>query len=157
MVAPLPPRTSDRSRHRLLAFPELVYDRYVWQYLWGPVVADAVGQSVTYQDITAVKGYNPVNTLTYVALVLYALPGVQAFFATFDIDLDTELACSLAPILVAGGVMRALEDAGRLPVPLDRLFITPSIYFVIAELTVLASSSVSLFAIEPVYLTLSRS
>ncbi|PSP90508.1 hypothetical protein BRC90_00910 [Halobacteriales archaeon QS_4_69_34] len=122
----------------LFAFPELVYDRYVWQYLWGPVVADAAGTPVAHQGVTAVKGYNPVNTLTYVAVAGYALPGVRAFFETFDVELDTALAYGLAPILVAGGVMRALEDAGRLPIPLDRLFVTPPIYFVVAAIAVLA-------------------
>lgn len=118
-----------------LLFPALVYDRFVWQYLWGPVAADAVGQPVTYHGITAVKGYNPVNTGTYLTIVLYALPGVRAFLETFDIGVDTRLAYGLAPILVAGGVMRALEDAGLLPVPIDRLFITPSIYFVVSGIT----------------------
>lgn len=119
----------------LALFPGLIYDRFVWQYLWGPVVADAVGHPVTFHGIRAVKGYNLVNTITYVTIALYALPGVRAFFKTFDIDLNIRLAYGLAPILVAGGVMRALEDATLLPIPLDRLFITPSIYFVISGIT----------------------
>lgn len=122
----------------LALFPELVYDRYVWQYLWGPVVADGAGEPVTHQGLRAVKGYNPVNTITYVVVMLYALPGVRAFLSTLDIDLDAGLAYGLAPILVAGGVMRALEDAGLLFRPLNLLFITPPIYFTIAAITVVA-------------------
>ena len=40
----------------LLAFPTLVYDRFVWQYLWGPVVADATSQPVTHEEIRAIGG-----------------------------------------------------------------------------------------------------
>ena len=120
------------------SFPELVYDRYIWQYLWGPVVADGAGEQVTHDGIRAVKGYNPVNTITYVIVMLYALPGVRVFFSTFDIDLDVDLAYGLAPILVAGGVMRALEDARLLIRPLNLLFITPPIYFTIAAVTIAA-------------------
>lgn len=120
----------------LALFPKLIYDQYIWQYLWGPVVADAVGEPVTHEGMRAVKGYNPVNTATYVVILLYTLPGIREFLETFDIALDTQLAYGLAPILVAGGIMRALEDAGVLPTPLDRLFITPPIYVVIAALTV---------------------
>jgi uncharacterized membrane protein len=82
----------------LVLFPELVYDRYIWQYLWGPVVADGAGEPVTHEGIRAVKGYNPVNTITYVTIMLYALPGAQEFLTTFDIDLDIGLAYGLAPI-----------------------------------------------------------
>lgn len=122
----------------LVLFPELVYDRYIWQYLWGPVVADGAGEPVTHEGIRAVKGYNPVNTITYVTIMLYALPGAQEFLTTFDIDLDIGLAYGLAPILVAGGVMRALEDAGLLFRPLNLLFITPPIYFTVAAITTVA-------------------
>jgi uncharacterized membrane protein len=75
-----------------------------------------------------------VNTITYLAVVLYSVPGLRAFLDTLDIDLTTRLAYGLAPIIFAGGAMRALEDLGVLGA-LDVLFITPSIYFVIASVT----------------------
>ena len=118
----------------LLAFPDFVYDRFIWQYLWGPVVADASSGPVTHDGIQATTGYNPVNTITYLAVVLYSVPGLRAFLDTLDIDLTTRLAYGLAPIIFAGGAMRALEDLGVLGA-LDVLFITPSIYFVIASVT----------------------
>lgn len=113
-------------------FPRLVHDQYLWQYIWGPVVADGAGHPVTQHGITAVKGYNPYNTLTFVGIIIYALPGVRRFLRTFEIDVDARLAFGLAPLLVAGGAMRALEDANLLPSPIDLLFITPGIYFVTA-------------------------
>ena len=120
----------------LLAFPDLVYDRFIWQYLWGPVVADASEGPVVHDGIQATTGYNPVNTIVYLTVVLYSIPGLRAFLDAFDIDLTTRLAYGLAPIILAGGAMRALEDLGVLGA-LDVLFITPSIYFVIAGVTLL--------------------
>jgi uncharacterized membrane protein len=114
----------------LLAYPELVYDRFIWQYLWGPVVADASASPVTHEGIRATAGYNLINTLTYVLSILYSLPGLRAFLTTFEIDLTTRLAYGLVPLIIAGGAMRALEDASLLG-DFDVLFITPSIYFVI--------------------------
>jgi uncharacterized membrane protein len=122
----------------LLLAPELVYDRFVWQYLWGPVIADATGRPVTHEGITAVAGYNPINTVTYLAIVLYSLPGLRAFLQHYEIDLDTRLAYGFAPLIVAGGTMRAFEDAQLLPSSLDVLFITPSIYFVMAGIALVS-------------------
>lgn len=118
----------------LALFPRVVYDQFIWQYLWGPVVADAANQQVTHNSVTAVKGYNAVNTATYLVVVLYALSGLREFLAAFKIDLTTRLAYGIAPIIIAGGAMRALEDASVLGA-FDVLFITPSIYFVIAGVT----------------------
>jgi hypothetical protein len=93
----------------LLAFPELVYDRFIWQYLWGPVVADASGRPVTHDGIRATAGYNIVNTLTYLLVILYSLPGLRAFLTTVEIDLTTRLAYNSGrkyfrryPVAVAG-------------------------------------------------------
>ena len=106
-----------------LVFPDLVYDRFIWQYLWGPVVADASDGPVIHDGIQATTGYNLVNTITYLAVVLYSVPGLWAFLDSLDIDLTTRLAYGLVPIILAGGAMRALEDLGVLGA-LDVLFIT---------------------------------
>ena len=121
----------------LLAFPTLVYDQFIWQYLWGPVVADAAGQPVTHEGIRAVQGYNAVNTVTYLAAVAYSLPGLRAYLDALDVSFDTRLAYGFAPMIVAGGAMRALEDIGLLG-DYAVWFITPSIYFVVTGVTVLA-------------------
>ena len=121
----------------ILAFPSLVYDQFIWQYLWGPVVADAAGHPVTHEGIRAVRGYTAVNTMAYLAAVAYSLPGLRAYLDHLDVSLDARLAYGLAPIIVAGGAMRALEDIGLLG-DAAVLFITPSIYFVVTLVTVLA-------------------
>ena len=121
----------------ILAFPTLVYDRFIWQYLWGPVVADAAGQPVAHEGIRAVRGYTAVNTITYLAAVVYSLPGLRAYLDHLDVTFDARLAYGFAPIIVAGGAMRALEDIGLLS-DYAVWFITPSIYFVVTAVTVLA-------------------
>lgn len=121
----------------MLAFPTLVYDRFIWQYLWGPVVADAAGHPVAHEGIRAVRGYNAVNTVTYLTAVVYSLPGLRAYLDHLDVSFDARLAYGFAPIIVAGGAMRALEDIGVLG-DYAVLFITPSIYFVVTAVTVLA-------------------
>lgn len=121
----------------LLAFPTLVYDRFIWQYLWGPVVADAASQPVTHEGIQAVRGYNAVNTVTYLVAVGYSLPGLRAYLDALGVSFDARLAYGFAPIIVAGGAMRALEDIGLLG-DYAVWFITPSIYFVVTAVTILA-------------------
>jgi len=121
----------------LLAFPTLVYEQFIWRYLWGPVVADAASQPVTHEGIRAVQGYNAVNTVTYLAAVAYSLPGLRTYLDALDVSFDARLAYGLAPMIVAGGAMRALEDIGVLG-EYAVWFITPSIYVVVTGVTVLA-------------------
>lgn len=120
----------------LIAFPDLVYDRFIWKYLWGPVVADAMNGPATHDGIRVVRGYNPVNTVTYLALVLYSLPGLQAYLRALDVSFDARLAYGFAPLIIAGGAMRALEDIGLLG-KFAVLFITPTIYLVVAGVAIL--------------------
>jgi len=98
----------------LLVFPTLVYDRFIWQYLWGPVVADAAGQPVAHEGIRAVRDLHAVNTVTYLAAVVYSLPGLRAYLDQLDASFDARLTYGFAPIIIAGGAMRALEDPGLL-------------------------------------------
>lgn len=111
--------------------PRLLYDQFIWQYLWGPVVADAAGEPVTRNGITATPGYTTVNTLVYLGIVLYSLPGLRVFHDQLDIELDERLVFALVPLIVAGGAMRALADASLLG-GYEVLFITPPIYFLVA-------------------------
>lgn len=137
MVGGLSLRADRHSRVWIGVVPHLVYDRFVWQYLWGPVVADAAGRPVTHDGIRAVTGYNMFNTVTYLAAVGYSLPGLRAYLQHLDVTFDARLAYGFAPIIVAGGAMRALEDIGLLG-DLAVLFITPTIYVVVTVVTILA-------------------
>lgn len=115
--------------------PRLVYDQFIWQYLWGPVVADAAGEPITRNGITATPGYTLVNTLVYLGLVGYSLPGLRIQYEHLDIDLNERLVFALVPFLIAGGAMRALADASLLG-GYEVLFITPTIYFLVAGIAV---------------------
>ncbi|MDT3436854.1 MULTISPECIES: DUF63 family protein [Halobacteriales] len=121
----------------MLVFPALVYDRFIWQYLWGPVVADAAGRPVVHDGVRAVTGYNIVNTATYLAAVGYSFPGLRAYLRYLNVTFDARLAYGFAPIIIAGGAMRALEDIGLLG-DYAVLFITPTIYLVVTAITILA-------------------
>ena len=121
----------------LLAFigvvlsPRLVYDQFIWQYLWGPVVADAAGEPITRNGVTATPGYTIVNTLVYLGIVGYSLPGLRTLHSTLHIELNDRLIFALVPLLIAGGAMRALADASLLG-GYEVLFITPPIYGIFA-------------------------
>ncbi|MFC7164846.1 DUF63 family protein [Halospeciosus flavus] len=121
----------------IVLFPSLVYDRFVWQYLWGPVVADAAGRPVVHDGVRAVTGYNIVNTVTYLVAVGYSLPGLRTYLRHLNVTFDARLAYGFAPIIIAGGAMRALEDIGLLG-DFSVLFITPTIYLVVTAVAVLA-------------------
>lgn len=77
------------------------------------------------------------NTVAYLAAVLYSLPGLRAYLDAPNVTFDAQLAYEFALIIVAGGAMCALEDIGLLG-DYAVLFITPSIYFVVTGVTVLA-------------------
>ncbi|MFC6717164.1 DUF63 family protein [Natrialbaceae archaeon GCM10025810] len=115
----------------IVLFPRIVYDQFIWQYLWGPVVADAAGEPVTRNGVTATPGYTFVNTFVYLGIVGYSLPGLRLLYKHLDIELDERLVFVLVPFFIAGGAMRALADASLLG-GLEVLFITPPIYLIVA-------------------------
>ena len=152
----------------VVAFPRLVYDRFVWQYFWGPVFADAhnVGQSgcagrfadrvelYTTADacraaaregaVLARPGYTAVSEVGYMVLLLLALVGVFFLLDRLDVGDDRGLFFALVPFMVFGGAFRVLQDAGEIVVgyPANVLLISPIIYvsvFVITLAALLAS------------------
>ena len=119
----------------VVLFPRIVYDQFIWQYLWGPVVADATDGPVIRNGVAAVPGYTLVNTLVYLGIVGYSLFGLRELFETLDLELDNRLAFALVPFLLAGGAMRAFADASVLG-GYEVLFITPPIYAVVAGVAI---------------------
>ena len=81
--------------------------------------------------ITHDTGYNPVNTLTW-ALVL-----VACLFLTFKllkmlrIEINERFIAAVSPYIIAGAILRVLEDAALVIPPLSYLFITPLIFFLV--------------------------
>ena len=115
-----------------LALPELVWDRFLWHYFWGPVFADAnnaacavmrtggpelLGSRAACEAavgsgaIVAEPGYTLVSEVGYAATLLFFLLGVLYLLRSLGIGQDRELFFALVPFMFFGGVLRVVEDA----------------------------------------------
>jgi len=110
-----------------LAARNIFWDSFLWRYFWAPVVADAQGEPVN--GISA--GYNIVNTITYGIILVISFFGIFELVRHFDIDINKKFVYTLLPWVILGGSLRSLEDAGLFHDPLDKLMITPMIYFLL--------------------------
>lgn len=147
-----------------MAFPRQVYDGFLWQYFWGPVVADGaagvcavrenghtsllLSQSECTQatGIVAYPGYTPTSTVSYAFILVLALVGIWFLLQRLDLGDSHSFFYSLVPFMVFGGALRTLEDAniallneGLAPVaslPWVALIISPFIYFTVFFITV---------------------
>jgi len=116
-----------------LLFRELVYGRFLWQYFWGPVVADGNGancairsggtvdfggsasactQAETAGHIVAYPGYTLVSEIGYMLMLLFTLFGVILLLRRLDIGIDRRFFYALFPFMLLGGALRTIEDAG---------------------------------------------
>ena len=116
-----------------VVFPRLVYDRFLWRYFWGPVVADGEGaqcavrgdgttellgssgacqSAVAAGEVVAFPGYTTVSTLSYVVILLGMLIGVVFLLRRLDIGTELRFFYALFPFMLLGGAMRTVEDAG---------------------------------------------
>lgn len=110
-----------------LLFEEIFWESFLWRYFWGPVVADAEAQPVN--GITA--GYNIINTVTYGVVLVVSFFGIYELITHFNIQIDEKFVFSLLPWIFLGGSLRSLEDVGIFEDPLDKLMISPMIYFLL--------------------------
>ncbi|MFC7227244.1 DUF63 family protein [Salinirubellus salinus] len=115
-----------------LALPELVWDRFLWHYFWGPVFADAnnaacavmrtggpellgsraaCAAAVESGAIVAEPGYTLVSEVGYAAALLFFLLGVLYLLRALGVGQDRELFFALVPFMFFGGVLRVVEDA----------------------------------------------
>jgi len=138
--------------------PNLVYVRFIWQYFWGPVVADAKGAAAiawnggdvlffnssgaaaSAPGPIAYPGYTIVSEIGYAATLLIALAGVVFLLNRLDIEVDVGLIYPLFPFMLFGGALRVVEDAhnslletgnGLIAFPWNTLLISPIIYFTV--------------------------
>jgi uncharacterized membrane protein len=156
-----------------LAFPRLVYDRFIWQYFWGPVQADALnavcatrsGGAVTYlrsqsacntaAQPVAYPGYTVVSEIGYVIILLLALIGVLFLIERLAIEIDRRLYFALFPFMLFGGALRTVEDAADavptaaapISYPWTAPLISPFIYFTVFVI-VLASLLASVYLLR---------
>lgn len=114
-----------------LAFPRQVYDRFIWQYFWGPVYADAhnarcavrsegsvellndqaCSQAKITGQIVAEPGYTVVSEIGYAVLLLFMLVGVYFLVRRLQLGRDRRLFFALIPFMFLGGALRVVEDA----------------------------------------------
>jgi len=151
-----------------LALPELVYDRFVWQYFWGPIYSDANNAVCAVKDggsvellgstaacraaaetgVVAYTGYTTVSTVGYMVILLFAILGVLHLLDRIEVGEDRRLVVALLPFMLFGGALRVVEDvtdsavrAGVEPIltyPLNTLFISPIIYVTVFLVTLVA-------------------
>jgi uncharacterized membrane protein len=114
-------------------FPRIVYDRFLWQYFWGPVAADGQGGQCAVRDaggtellgssgactaaveageVVAFPGYTTVSTVSYVVILLAMLIGVVFLLRRLDIGRELRFFYALFPFMLLGGALRTVEDSG---------------------------------------------
>jgi uncharacterized membrane protein len=148
------------------AFPTAVYDRFIWKYFWGPVYADAHGETCAYltdggvafeasrsacatHSTGAVVGYNTFNEVGYAVILLTALIGLVLLLRHLEIGESPALFYGLFPFMFLGGALRVVEDAANaarltpgaepaITYPVNSLLISPVIYFTVFFFTVAA-------------------
>lgn len=148
-----------------LFFPRLVWDRFLWQYFWGPVYADANSAAcavmeggapalLSNQDacatagpIVAYPGYTVVSEIGYAVTLLFMLLGVVYLLRRLELGDRPALFFALFPYMLFGGALRVVEDANdavpagvdpALTYPWNTLIISPVIYFTVFFLTLAA-------------------
>jgi uncharacterized membrane protein len=151
-----------------LAFPQAVYDRFIWQYFWGPVHADAAGAQCAIRAgsgvrlldsanacaaaidsgaIVAEPGYTVVSEIGYAVILLFMLLGVWFMLRRFDLGRNRAFFFALLPFMFFGGALRVVEDANvalaaggepAISYPLSTIIISPVIYFTVFAITLAA-------------------
>ena len=148
-----------------LAFPRLVWDRFLWRYFWGPVIADANGAVCAIRaggqtrmgastvdcssaaGAVAEPGYTTVSTVSYALVLLLLLFGVVFLLQRLDAGTDRGFFYALFPFMLFGGALRTVEDANvellregvsLLPLPWTALIISPFIYFTVFAIALTA-------------------
>ncbi|QGN06676.1 DUF63 family protein [Halorhabdus sp. CBA1104] len=151
-----------------LAFTKTVWDRFIWQYFWGPVYADAHNAAcaikaqgettlVSWSNqaqcaiqgnaVVAEPGYTIVSEVGYMITAFFFVIGVFLLLRRLDLSLDRNMLYALVPFMLFGGALRVVEDAtdevpagvdSFLSYPLNSLFISPVIYFTVFAIALTA-------------------
>jgi uncharacterized membrane protein len=116
----------------VILFPSIFYDNWIWNYYWGPIVADAQGGTAVHNGITASEGYTLISEITYGVILLFALYVIYTLLKKLKITVDWRFALALMPYILFGPITRVLEDSGYFDEPLVYWFISPLIYLQIA-------------------------
>jgi uncharacterized membrane protein len=108
--------------------------------------------SPPFDGVIAEPGYTLTSTVVYALILMFMLYGIMMFISRIELDFDTDIALSLVPFMILGGILRVVEDINTtlytdfgqfiIPYPLSTLLISPLIYltvFVLALSFILVS------------------
>lgn len=110
---------------------------FIWVYIIGPIVAEALGEPAVWNGVEAFTGYNLFNTVLWATLAVSLVIGVQRLFEEKDIQLTPEKSVKLLPLLFLAGLLRFLQDAQDLNFYIEVMLITPIIYLWMGLLAIL--------------------
>ncbi|MCK4938487.1 MAG: DUF63 family protein [Methanosarcinales archaeon] len=96
---------------------------FIYKYYIDPIIYDT--------------GYNQVNTVTWAIILGLCLFGVLKLLDKLNVNADWDFVKTIIPYIIAGSTLRVFEDAELFNPPLQYLFITPPIYFLMFLITVL--------------------
>ncbi len=80
------------------------------------------------------QGYNPVNTVTWAAILIVAVYLLYRYLES-RFEFDERFVFSNIPYIVLGSSVRIIEDSGILQPPVSYLFMSPMIYVLIFLVT----------------------
>tara|TARA_Y100000758_G_scaffold216228_1_gene155500 strand:+ start:2659 stop:3753 length:1095 start_codon:yes stop_codon:yes gene_type:complete len=103
-----------------------------FENFFAPLLADARG--VPVNGVTAT--YNTYNTILYAFLFYIGYLIIRNLLKKWKIKIDDNFMFATFPLIVAGGVIRVLEDAGHFEEPLQYFFISPLIYLTLAAFSI---------------------
>ena len=95
------------------------WDDFIYKYYIGPIKADAG----TDRQIEA--GYNIINTLSYGIFLALGLVGVYKLLKSLDVKIDARFVTATTFFIMAGSILRVLEDADLFKRPFVYIFISP--------------------------------
>ncbi|WP_336135772.1 DUF63 family protein [Natronomonas amylolytica] len=149
-----------------IAFPQRVYDGFLWRYFFGPVDADAHGATCAVRSgstterlysqtacasadgIVVTPGYTTVSTVSYALVLIFMLVGVYFLLDRLEVEMSPRFYFALFPFMLLGGALRVVEDVNAtfvreglemlIPYPEVSVIISPFIYFVMFAITLAA-------------------
>jgi len=161
-----------------LAFPQRVYDEFLWRYFLGPVRVDATDVSclvyfrddgtvqsgaeadgcapATYDGMNAfvvTDGYTVTSTLGYILVLVFMLFGVYLFLDRFDLRPYRGFFYALFPFMLFGGALRTVEDAFIAAINVDA---TPGLEYPASALLISPFIYFTVFAIALAAFVLSK-
>ena len=103
-------------------------------------IIDQISQFISTYYIDPIlydEGYNIFNTVTWALVLGMCIFGVMKLLDRLKVTIDERFILSVVPFVLAGSSLRVIEDAGLFKPPMQYLFITPNMYFVVFTITVL--------------------